>query len=265
LRQLAEKEGPANLVGAKLKMQDGSTNAMAGGVPKTWGEKLGNIPTSGVLEVAYECAPEKRDIKARRDLAEKFDYWSPADDGQLDVTWWTFIAHVPQDVVLFAESLSGPSSGPLAAFEARSGDDAGALKFAAFEEAFGDKHGGLSFKDIFKFLDAGGEGSVGAKQIGALEDVWQESKQCIRDFVDFVTRSFGGAMEEAWCAVATEGADEIKGSAWPAVLQRLGFFGAPMPAFRWAAGAGGTSITREDFCRLGQFRSESAHTAEVAE
>merc|ERR1711862_599322 len=115
----------------------------------------------------------------------------------------------------------------------------GKMKFKKFRGA--DEADRL--KGVFRFLDPGGEGSVSLHEWSVMDQLWQEIKLSINNFVAFLDRMFED-FEDAWLFYS-EDADEIKLDRWTQASLKGGYFGQVKPIFSYLDKDGEGSLSFE--------------------
>merc|ERR1711865_1026336 len=108
-------------------------------------------------------------------------------------------------------------------------------------------------KNIFRYLDPSGEGGISAKEFQVLELLWNEYHLCITEFVQFINRTIGDDMDEAWNFFDEDGSGEIDKAEWLIACQNVGYFGPVLPILHFLDMSGNNCISAEEFMLLEAF------------
>merc|ERR1712050_727696 len=95
---------------------------------------------------------------------------------------------------------------------------------------------------VFRYLDPGGEGSVSREEWAVLGQLWNEFDQSIREFVQFLLRTFED-LEEAWNELDDDESGELDEDEWLKAVEDLGYFGPAKVVFALLDNDDGGSIS----------------------
>merc|ERR1712096_155885 len=82
---------------------------------------------------------------------------------------------------------------------------------------------------LFRYLDPSGEGQVSESEWTVLDLLKSEINLSIKEFVQFLERTFGGDLEHAWEYLDGDGGGEIDDAEWVQGIQDIGYFGPTIP------------------------------------
>jgi Ca2+-binding EF-hand superfamily protein len=262
------------------------------GIPHSW-EQLDKLPTAGVFTATYRCAPEDRIFKRRMDMLEEYGYWTGLkelaakhdvkDVAAKHVMWWASVDDVPDDVfefllfvltsyrdvdhafrtmdrhkrgnISFDEFQAGVEKKGTARFEVslkRSGTLQSKLEIQKQEEEAEEKR----LRTVFGYLDSGGEGSLSTKEFQILQEMWQEIRLSIIQFVGFIDRMFCGDLKIAWHHFDREREGEITAEKWRKACDRSGYCGPVKPIWRFLDYNDNGKVSFTEFKLLDKFRVE---------
>eukprot|EP00928_Gymnodinium_smaydae_P074583 TRINITY_DN57616_c0_g1_i1.p1 TRINITY_DN57616_c0_g1~~TRINITY_DN57616_c0_g1_i1.p1 ORF type:complete len:370 (-),score=107.58 TRINITY_DN57616_c0_g1_i1:281-1273(-) len=257
---IAVRERFYNLRNATWVHSDGVVDPMTMGVPRSW-ESFEKIPSEGSFHVEYACAPEDRNFKVRKQLFETYGFWK-TDACEAEVMWWAGIGEAPSDVLELLEFLishfedvyrpfkliDGPGgNGEITLRELEEGLDAiGCQKFEGPDKA-------KRIANIFRYLDPSESGEVSEQEWGALECLWKEMMQSIREFVQFLERTFGGDpgedfLQVAWAQLDEDGSGEVSEEEWVEVIKdKLQYFGPSLVIFNFIDKDDEGTVSQDEF------------------
>jgi len=234
------------------------------GVPRSW-EDPRKVPSEGIFQVTYICAPEYRKIMERKKLMEEFGGWTTTISGPDDVLWCSGISEVPPDVLNVLIFLMSQFDNLKEAFKAIDGPVPNErLTLRKFESSVLMKCRRLGkgeeahakLKEVFRYLDPGGEGTVSPDEWALLDQLWRELSLSILEFLQFCDRIFGkDNLDEVWEFLDADGSGCITGDEWtPAVFHNLGYFGPSIPIFNYLDQDFEGTISRDEFEHLEEFK-----------
>jgi len=265
LMSYANKEGFDNLVEVTYTHADGTVDPLPLGVPRTW-VLWNQMPKSGRFTGRYLCGPEERRYEMRAQAQKHYGLWSAAAK-DADVMWWAVLTETPPDVLEYMEFIVAKFPSTKKAFAAIDGlGGKGQISLREFENATLDpeEKGGMGcqkFKGedarqrlaaIFRYMDNSGEGQVSESEWLILDLLFREIKLSIKEFVNFLVRTFGD-IEDSWEAFDESGDGEIDKQEWVELLTKLGYFGPARPIFSYLDKDDGGSISLEEFMALEDF------------
>eukprot|EP00928_Gymnodinium_smaydae_P044474 TRINITY_DN2966_c1_g1_i2.p1 TRINITY_DN2966_c1_g1~~TRINITY_DN2966_c1_g1_i2.p1 ORF type:complete len:1203 (+),score=307.87 TRINITY_DN2966_c1_g1_i2:465-3611(+) len=265
---LAAREGTHNIRGWEVGdgptfiRADGTQDPLEMGVPRSW-ESFDRMPTSGIFRARYSCAPEERKFEIRRKNLETYGLRS-VDLEACQVMWWSGLQGVPEDVITYLLFLVAKYSSLSGAFRFIDGPDGnGDISLKEFTESV-KKMKFKKFKGpdeidrlklIFRFLDPSGEGSVSIDEWSVMEQLWQEMRLTIVNFVDFLDRMFED-LEDAW-QFYSEDAEEIELERFTKKSSKGGYFGQVKVIFAYLDKDGEGSLSWDEFELLAGFREDA--------
>jgi len=271
LLRLANKEQISNLKNPVFVHSDGTQDPLPLGVPRSW-EQLDKLPKEGVFEVDYVCSPEDRKFEVRKELLSNIGGWHVADVKEDQVAWWTGLTQAPKDVISFVFWVISNYGDVFAAFyDIDGGGPAGEpeITIREFEEG-ARRIGCRKFKgadesqrlcSIFRYLDPSGEGKVSMSEWAVLQQIEQEIKLSIKEFVQFCERNFGPDLSSAWSFMDEDGGGEITVDEWTETCEKVQYFGPTMPIFKYIDKDDGGSIEEPEFKVLENFQGISLQDA----
>merc|ERR1712110_283797 len=242
---LAMKESPHNLKNPVWTHADGSKDPLTMGVPKSW-EIFNKCSNDGTFSVDYTCSPEDRNFAYRTKLMQEYGFWKyevvlkPLEKADKEVMWWAAMGEAPDDVREFLEWLVSRYDDIFKAFRDIDGPGGnGVVSYTEFRDGlkkmkcnkFEGKNEEKRIKDIFGYLDPGGEGSVSEGEWSVLEALYKEMQLSISEFVQFLERTYGqeeGAdyLEIAWGVLDDDGSGAITCEEWIETVKKgLKYFG----------------------------------------
>ncbi|CAE7728952.1 Vti1b [Symbiodinium sp. CCMP2456] len=188
---LALREKYGNIRDYSLTNEDGTTDPMTMGVPRSWAD-LAKLPSSGIFRCRYVCSPEDRQVEFRKKLAQTYGYMA-GNFSPSDVSWWTGLKEAGDDVLDLLEFFISRYNHVDEAFRdidggVKEGENAGnttsngELTLREFEAGLKDigcfKFKGPNEKEriggVFRYLDPGGEGNVSLQEWQILDQLWKE-------------------------------------------------------------------------------------------
>lgn len=277
---LANKERRENVCDFSMTNPDGTIDPLPLGLPRSW-EVFDRMPKAGVFRANYKCSPEDRKFQVRKSLLETYGFWNvPVQEHE--VMWWADINQTPDDVLEFLTFVCRRfPKGVKSCFKFIDGEDGnGVISLREFEEGI-QEMGFQKFKEkkkpkkattgdaagepprptekdrirtVFRYLDPSGEGGVSVDEFFVLELLWSEVNLCIREFVQFLDRTIGDDLDEAWEFFDEDGSGEIDKEEWQEICEKLSYFGPVMPIFRFLDQDGEGSISADEFAELEQFQ-----------
>lgn len=234
--QLMVKEKIGNIKEPEFIKPSGEIDKMVMGVPRGWAE-LRNVPQGGVFSGTYVCAPEDRQLEARKKLAMSYGY----QDGQVtssEVKWWTGLTEPPEEVLDLLEFFISRFKNVDEAFlqvdgSADQSTGNGEITLKEMKEGlqkmeckkFKGADENAKIERIFRYLDPGGEGSVSLNEWQVLGQLWSEFDLTIREFVQFLEIAFGEDLRDAWHALDDDGSGELSEAEWFEAVEKIGYFG----------------------------------------
>merc|ERR1712176_1639256 len=119
--------------------------------------------------------------------------------------------------------------------------------------------------NVFRYLDPSGEGEVSEGEWGILMNLWKEMRQSIREFVQFLERTFSrkdargnveeDALDAAWEFIDDDGSGEISEDEWVAIVQEsLHYFGPCVVIFHFLDKDDEGTVSLDEFRALEVFR-----------
>lgn len=267
---LAIKEKfPQNLHDYSYRRADGSEDPMPLGVPKSWGD-MATIPKDGVFRATYRCAPEDRKFEHRKEIARSFGYFDVDGLTDKDVEWWTGLTEPPEDVLNLLEyfiSRYDNVEQPFKKIDGENGngnitlrellDGLDEMDCHKFDVKKGNKTGRTKeqrIESIFRYLDPGGEGSVSREEWAMLSQLWKEFDLSIREFVYFLTLSFGDDLLDAWDALDDDESGELTEEEWLTAVVSIGYFGPAKIVFALLDTSDDGSISYDEFEVLEKYK-----------
>jgi Ca2+-binding EF-hand superfamily protein len=264
LLQLAEKEGFKNIHEPDYIHADGVVDGLPTGVPKGW-VKLDGVPRSGTFRCKYMCAPEYRKFKMRTTLAETYACFRMDDVQEERVMWWTGLQEPPADVLELLEFILGNYEHPRVAFDEIDGPGGnGVITLKEFREGlqqmdckkFAGKDEQSRIEKVFRYLDPGEEGSVSRDEWGILSQLWDEYQLSIEEFVNFLTRTFGDDLRDAWNFLDEDHSGELTFEEYTDALKRIGYFGPARCVFSLLDRSDDGNISYDEFSILKKYQSQ---------
>eukprot|EP00930_Biecheleria_cincta_P027581 TRINITY_DN19349_c0_g1_i1.p1 TRINITY_DN19349_c0_g1~~TRINITY_DN19349_c0_g1_i1.p1 ORF type:complete len:1554 (+),score=242.83 TRINITY_DN19349_c0_g1_i1:88-4749(+) len=250
---LAQAENWRNIKDIQFTRADGTVDYLIAGIPQSW-LKFECIETSGVFKAKYICSPDDRNYTFRRELAKK--YGNRTIPNEKNVMWWSSINCCPPDVVEFVEFLNSNFKNIWEPFQIIDGPD-GNGEIALSELEIGIKvmkckkfDGDNIFeriKTVFRFLDPSGEGLISKNEWKVLDQLFQEVRLSVKEFVEFCERTFGPDLDDAWRALDNDSSGEIDEGEWQDALTELGFFGMASPIFAYLDKDDEGTVSRDEF------------------
>lgn len=260
---LASKERPSNIRDATLTLSDGTNDPLLQGVPRSW-EYLERIPKSGVFRCTYICAPEDMKIQERRKLLENYGFWQGPASGT-EVMWWAALCEAPIDVIEFLDFLVTRFDDVNDAFVEIDGENGNKnISLREFEDGiqnmkckkFKGKNQMERIHAVFRYLDPSGEGQVSEGEWGILQLLFNEIQLSIREFVQFLDRTFENDMRAAWDFLDDDGSGEISFDEWAQAVESVGYFGATKPIFSYLDKDDEGTVSYDEFEALASFRAK---------
>lgn len=258
---LAREESAGNIIDFVYTRADGTVDPLPVGIPRSW-ESFDKMPVDGTFTCTYVCAPEDRKYAKRKALSKTYGY-SIAPEQQNDVMWWSSIATCPEDVVEFVEFINSNFKNIWRPFRIIDGPDGnGEISFIEFQQGikklkckkFVGPDEDERIRNVFKYLDPSGEGKVSKGEWSVLQQLYEEIRLSIQEFVEFCVRTFGG-LEEAWEQLDDDDSGEIDEEEWSQALQRAGFFGLARPIFSFLDKDDEGTVSLDEFELLEDFQS----------
>eukprot|EP00927_Polykrikos_kofoidii_P026280 TRINITY_DN23434_c0_g1_i1.p1 TRINITY_DN23434_c0_g1~~TRINITY_DN23434_c0_g1_i1.p1 ORF type:complete len:1381 (+),score=227.10 TRINITY_DN23434_c0_g1_i1:343-4143(+) len=274
LVQLALKEKAGNLRDPIFVLPDGKVDPLPLGVPRSW-EFLDKAPKGGIFSGYYVCAPEDRQFGHRMKLWDTYARFSSQvvnEHGgfrplqEQDVMWWTGLTEAPQDIISLLEffisrvpdiptaftMIDGvDGNGVITLMELREGlQEMGCTKFEGPNEA-------ARIEAIFRHLDPGGEGSVSKEEWGILEQLWNEFDLSIRDFTQFLVRTFNDDLNLAWFRIDEDGSGELTEDEFISAVSELGYFGPSRVVFKLLDSSDDGTISFDEFEVLTKYKGKA--------
>jgi Ca2+-binding EF-hand superfamily protein len=241
LVRLEEKEKPGNIQEYEMHYVDGQVDRLEMGIPRSWAE-IDSLPSEGVFQCFYNCAPDDRRFEYRRKFAESATFCT-MNVVESNVSWWASLKEAPVDVLELLSWLVGKfpnmnkvfraltgSSDPDKTFNLRQLEDflaqQGCKKFDG-----PDQHSRIAA--VFRYLDPGREGTVSKHEFKAMEKLWKEMDLCIREFTFFVCHVFGEDFEELWLALDEDSSGTLTLEEWLSACEHVGYFGPADIVFKF--------------------------------
>lgn len=276
---------PQNLRDYSYTRADGTEDKMPLGIPRSWGS-FDAVPKDGKFRATYMCAPEFRNMTARKDLGKEYGFLYGVEDlKDDDVQWWTGLTEVPNDVIVLLEffvsrydNIKSPftdidgegGNGVITLMELSEGLDA--MNFKKFDKKKKDppdqKPKAKRIDDVFRYLDPGGEGSVSEEEWGVLGQLWKEFEYSVQEFVYFLVLKLGGDLFYAWESMLVEFGDEdkeeINYEEFAQAVERIGYFGPSNVVFRLLDVSDDGNISFDEFEVLQKYLPADKRRASVA-
>jgi len=267
---LALHEKYGNIRDYSLTNEDGTTDPMTMGVPRSWAD-LAKLPSSGVFRCRYVCSPEDRQVEFRKKLAQTYGYMA-GNFSPSDVSWWTGLKEAGDDVLDLLEFFISRYNHVDEAFRdidggVKEGENAnttsnGELTLREFEAGLKDigcfKFKGPNEKErigaVFRYLDPGGEGNVSLQEWQILDQLWKEFVLSIQEFVQFLIFVFGEDLEEAWITLDDDESGELSEDEWNKAVADIGYFGPSRVVFALLDGSDDGNISYDEFKVLEKYR-----------
>jgi hypothetical protein len=268
---LAAKENKNNIKDYSFTCADGTIDRQVEqmGIPNSW-QLLEKMPKSGVFRAKYICSVEERCFEERARLMNSFGFWIAPTSAD-EVMWWSSITECPEDVVAFVDWISSHFDDIYVVLQKINGPDGnGVISLREFEEGI-DAIGCKKFEGIdkservrivFRYLDPSGEG-ISDKEWGVLQQLYDEIRLCIREFVEFCERTFD-TLEAAWAALHDNDRKHgrrrkmmIGKEEWMSHCHNLGYFGLTAPVFAYLDADDEGAVSPDKFCKLKTFDAKT--------
>jgi Ca2+-binding EF-hand superfamily protein len=257
LLTLAAKESRmqvTNIHDYEWKHADGKVDPMPTGIPPGW-SFVDRVPLEGIFKCTYNCAPEDRDLHARKYLLEHFGFWSNSAVEKEKVNWWATIRGTPNDVCEFLYFLVMRYKHVWEAFTVMDGICGNKqICYKEFEEGY-EKSGCKKFKgknksqrihNVFRYLDPSGEGTVSEQEWELLDELFKEITFSVREFVWFLDRTFEN-LDDAWVFLDQDGNDVLDFQEFTIACEKIGYFGHAKSIFSFLDKDGEGTISFEEF------------------
>lgn len=270
---LCQKEKyPQNIRDYAYRLPNGNEeNTLPLGVPRGWGNP-DSIPKEGVFRAEYRCAPEDRNVKARAEFAIQYNFLQGLEDmTDDDVDWWTGLMEPPEDVrnllewlISRYEDIEKPfldidgvdGNGVITLKEFVSGLEE--LDCHKFDKKKSDppetKSKAQRIEAIFRYLDPGQEGSVSREEWNVLGQLWKEFDLSIKEFVHFLTLTFGTDLMVAWQGLDIDGSGEFDEEEFLQAVEKIGYFGPAKVVFALLDSSDDGNISVEEFAVLENYK-----------
>jgi len=265
LVSLAAREKPSNLRDASWQKEDGTLDDFAMGIPRSWENAA---PDQGIFRCRYVCSADDRNVKWRKELAQKYSYF-PRDVTDSDVNWLTGLNEPPQDVLDLLEFFLSRVKSMDEAFNIIDGGEPGCtsnseLTLREFErglssmecQKFAGPDEQARIAAVFRYLDPGGEGTVSLKEWSVLDQLWQEFDLTVKEFVQFLTFAFGENLEDSWKALDEDGSGELTEEEFNEAVQLAGYFGPARVVFALLDGSDDGNISWQEFNVLDKYKKK---------
>jgi len=267
---LSQKERETNIKDVLFFPEGSQTPKSEFLLPRTWAS-LDSIPRAGYLTLKYVCAPEDRVFTERKRFYEGYGLWKLSVTKD-EVKWWSALTEAPEPVLELLEYLTGNFVNLKAAFNFIDGDEDGQgnAELTLRELESGIKRMGChkfqgddaneDIKQIFRYLDPNGEGTVSLKEWLVMEQLWAEMMLSLREFVNFLARFFDchpDSLERAWELLDADGSGGITFEEWhDAVTRQLQYFGPSKIIFKYLDKDDEGTVSLDEFLYLRTFFEE---------
>jgi len=239
---------------------DGSVDSLQFGLPRLW-EQFDRMPQEGSVSCLYSCAPEHRKFEDRCQLLERYGAWSPPA-AQDQVCWWAATKEIPADVVDFLHFLVKRFNNIWEAFVALDENGNKSLTLDEFQRGlqilkckkFKRDRQNDPIRAVFRFLDAGEEGTVTEEEWGVLENLFSEVQLSIYEFVQFLLRTFDDDLSAARLFLDDNSDGELTKSEWACAMKSLYYFGPWSSVFNFLDKDGEGTIDLQEFNVLESYR-----------
>jgi len=232
------------------------------------------LPKVGKFSGSYMCSPEDRKFDIRKGFAEKYGHYHTENITEDNVKWVTGLTEVPADVLDLLEYFLSRVESVGQAFTMIDGEDGnGVITLRELEDGLVEmgchKFNNCTEKDkianIFRYLDAGGEGSVSREEWNILGQLWDELHLCIKEFVQFLEYAFGPELEDAWAELDSDGGGELTVEEWLQAVETIGYFGPAKSVFALLDSSDDGSISWEEFQMLETYQTSKKDQAKEDE
>lgn len=260
LLQYSKAEGFYNLRNPSFIHPDGRVDPLPQGIPRSW-EALEKMPSGGIFGVTYMCAAQNRSFQVRKQVFQQF-IENGANMDETKVMWWASLAEVPQEVLDFLEFLIAHYDNMTDAFIAIDGGDGnGVISLREFEVGYKSMgcmklqgpNENKKVEGIFRFLDVRGGGQVGLDDFLVFQQLYEEIKLSIREFVGYCTRCFGDNLEDTWKFLDASGDGNIDQEEWTTACDHIGYCGPTIPIFRYLDADDEGTISLDEFMHLEKY------------
>lgn len=265
LISMMSKERWENLTEISYVHGNGTADPLTTGVPRGW-EDIDKMPTEGVFQGKYRCAPEDSNYAHRSQMLEKYSLWKAPADAE-EVMWWAVVPATPADVLKLMDFLVSHFPDMSEAFTAINGVGGnGQITKQEFLESFSKesallrckKFDGAEKKEritaVFRYLDPSSEGQISFGEWSILAHLSKEIKLSITEFVKFLVRTFGESLEDAWNAFDSDGGGDLSMEEWTEQCKEIGFFGASNAIFHYLDKDDGGTISQDEWQLLETFQ-----------
>jgi len=258
------RENTGNIRDPEYVRIDGSYFNFEMGIPRSW-ENLDRVPVGGKFSCVYACSSDYRNLEARKKMCYMYTYVD-CNVKEDDIQWCTGLNEAPPVIIEFLLFLISTCNADLdkAFTKIDGGGGSGTdisltlreLREGLLELGWEEQKGELqqeTIETIFRYLDPGGEGSVSVDEWDVLHQLWAEAELSIKEFVQFLVRTFGDNLETAWSELDCYDENEIGPERFEECVLELGYFGPVSVVFDLLDETDDGSISIDEFLKLQKY------------